>query len=123
MHQDTKEKPFTCHCGASFGRRDLLTRHHRIAGHEGTDIANNDRASDSIDLSANIDQDDSPAGANLPAAVSNLSATQNHYLQPDPEAAVSEMVEGGNEYTNLINRNGYLADQSADIYGCGTMIV
>lgn len=27
---DTKEKPFTCFCGAAFTRRDLLKRHHRI---------------------------------------------------------------------------------------------
>ncbi|CAM1506482.1 Fc.00g061230.m01.CDS01 [Cosmosporella sp. VM-42] len=30
---DTKEKPFLCHCGAAFARRDLLTRHERIAIH------------------------------------------------------------------------------------------
>lgn len=28
---DTNEKPFTCHCGASFTRRDLLKRHSRVA--------------------------------------------------------------------------------------------
>ncbi|KAK7531274.1 uncharacterized protein J3D65DRAFT_637101 [Phyllosticta citribraziliensis] len=27
----TKEKPYKCHCGRGFSRRDLLTRHHRIA--------------------------------------------------------------------------------------------
>ena len=32
---DTKEKPFTCFCGAAFTRRDLLKRHHRIAHEEG----------------------------------------------------------------------------------------
>ena len=31
---DTKEKPFICRCGAAFTRRDLLTRHQRIALHE-----------------------------------------------------------------------------------------
>lgn len=31
---DTKEKPFSCNCGASFGRRDLLTRHQRVSGHD-----------------------------------------------------------------------------------------
>ncbi|KAH6654314.1 hypothetical protein BKA67DRAFT_274853 [Truncatella angustata] len=30
----TKEKPFVCHCGSAFTRRDLLTRHQRIATHE-----------------------------------------------------------------------------------------
>ncbi|ETS76300.1 hypothetical protein PFICI_11687 [Pestalotiopsis fici W106-1] len=29
----TKEKPFVCHCGHAFARRDLLTRHQRINTH------------------------------------------------------------------------------------------
>lgn len=33
---DTKEKPFVCSCRASFTRKDLLTRHHRLSHHEGT---------------------------------------------------------------------------------------
>lgn len=28
---DTKDKPYICRCGAAFARRDLLTRHERIA--------------------------------------------------------------------------------------------
>ncbi|UNI21320.1 hypothetical protein JDV02_007319 [Purpureocillium takamizusanense] len=31
----TKEKPFVCQCGAAFARRDLLTRHERVAVHHG----------------------------------------------------------------------------------------
>lgn len=31
INADTKEKPFTCRCGASFTRNDLLKRHSRIA--------------------------------------------------------------------------------------------
>lgn len=34
---DTKEKPFTCFCGAAFTRRDLLKRHHRITHEENPD--------------------------------------------------------------------------------------
>lgn len=34
FNADTKEKPFSCQCGASFGRRDLLTRHQRVSGHD-----------------------------------------------------------------------------------------
>ena len=30
MQLDTKEKPYVCHCGRSFTRRDLLTRHNRL---------------------------------------------------------------------------------------------
>lgn len=35
---DTKEKPYICHCGSAFSRRDLLTRHVRIS-HETNDGA------------------------------------------------------------------------------------
>ncbi|RMX97444.1 hypothetical protein D0867_12776, partial [Hortaea werneckii] len=31
---DTKERPFACACGVTFTRRDLLRRHHRLAGHD-----------------------------------------------------------------------------------------
>ncbi|KAI2631651.1 hypothetical protein GGS21DRAFT_491551 [Xylaria nigripes] len=34
--QHTKEKPYICHCGSAFSRRDLLTRHMRIS-HETND--------------------------------------------------------------------------------------
>jgi hypothetical protein len=40
---DTKEKPFQCGCGASYARRDLLTRHARHGcdnGHSVTDQVN-----------------------------------------------------------------------------------
>lgn len=30
MSADTREKPYACHCGQSFTRRDLLTRHQRL---------------------------------------------------------------------------------------------
>lgn len=34
---DTKDKPYLCHCGAAFARRDLLTRHERLShGHNGS---------------------------------------------------------------------------------------
>lgn len=31
---DTKEKPFTCSCGACFTRQDLLARHYKISQHD-----------------------------------------------------------------------------------------
>ncbi|KAL4788696.1 hypothetical protein BJX76DRAFT_3404 [Aspergillus varians] len=36
----TKEKPYTCFCGAAFSRRDLLKRHMGITGHEDTNPPN-----------------------------------------------------------------------------------
>ncbi len=32
---DTRDKPYKCSCGSAFTRRDLLTRHWRIAQHDG----------------------------------------------------------------------------------------
>lgn len=32
---DTREKPYSCRCGATFTRRDLLTRHWRLSQHAG----------------------------------------------------------------------------------------
>lgn len=32
-NSDTNEKPFSCYCGASFSRRDLLRRHERVSCH------------------------------------------------------------------------------------------
>ena len=31
LRADTKEKPYSCSCGHSFSRKDLLTRHERLA--------------------------------------------------------------------------------------------
>ncbi|KAI9162862.1 Hydrogen peroxide stress regulator 1 [Paramyrothecium foliicola] len=31
---DTKEKPYICHCGSAFARRDLLARHQRLQAHD-----------------------------------------------------------------------------------------
>jgi hypothetical protein len=45
LHADTKEKPFSCDCGASFGRRDLLTRHQRVSGHDPVDATHDTPAS------------------------------------------------------------------------------
>ncbi|OJJ03230.1 hypothetical protein ASPVEDRAFT_718732 [Aspergillus versicolor CBS 583.65] len=36
----TKEKPYTCFCGAAFSRRDLLKRHMGITGHEDSNPPN-----------------------------------------------------------------------------------
>lgn len=55
---DTKEKPFICHCGAAFTRRDLLTRHQRLAFHEDGPV-------------------ETPAGA-VSDSIPSVSSVENH---------------------------------------------
>lgn len=50
---DTKEKPFICHCGAAFARRDLLTRHKRISSHDDDTPTDKPSAADA-DLAAAV---------------------------------------------------------------------
>jgi hypothetical protein len=41
---DTKEKPFVCRCGAAFTRRDLLSRHQKIAQQDDGDTGTHETA-------------------------------------------------------------------------------
>ncbi|RDW87883.1 hypothetical protein BP5796_03577 [Coleophoma crateriformis] len=43
--RDTREKPFACHCGQAFTRRDLLRRHERIS-HADSQVSSNPAASE-----------------------------------------------------------------------------
>ncbi|KAL2820489.1 hypothetical protein BDW59DRAFT_174519 [Aspergillus cavernicola] len=52
----TKEKPYTCFCGAAFSRRDLLKRHMGITGHEDTNPPNT--KSSSPKSRSRLDHDD-----------------------------------------------------------------
>lgn len=95
-----------------------------MAGHENIDVTNNDEIVNSGDSSGNLNQDDTPAEADLAVAVSlsNLNANPNHCLQSNTESTVPEMVNGGNEYADLIDQSGYLPDLSTNIYSGGKMI-
>ena len=96
---DTKEKPYVCcQCGAAFARRDLLTRHQRIALHED--------ASESPDGPTEPDsgeQNHGPVEADLAAAVSLSGMSVHHWPQQQP-APPAEL------YPMAASRNGTLVD-------------
>ncbi|RWA03572.1 hypothetical protein EKO27_g11534 [Xylaria grammica] len=74
----TKEKPFICHCGAAFTRRDLLTRHERIVGH------------DPVSITGLSDYDGQPGGSPEAAeseAASLSSMRTNQWAQKPPYIA------------------------------------
>ncbi|KAJ8132791.1 hypothetical protein O1611_g833 [Lasiodiplodia mahajangana] len=79
----TKEKPFVCHCGAAFTRRDLLTRHERIAAHETPTGADGGQSRTSQDVATEPDV----AVADAAASLSSMSATwaqQSQYINNQP---------------------------------------
>lgn len=71
MRTHTKEKPFVCHCSAAFTRRDLLTRHQRIALHENTPQNSQDAVSEQISEQTTVDSDMAAAAA--AASLSGMS--------------------------------------------------
>ncbi|KAK8090272.1 C2H2 type zinc finger domain-containing protein [Apiospora hydei] len=83
----TKEKPFICHCGAAFTRRDLLTRHQRIALHEKTPDGPPDNASDKGHQTSGVDD---MAAAAAAASLSGMSM--------NPWAHQSQQPLGANGY-------------------------
>ncbi|KAK2032521.1 hypothetical protein LX32DRAFT_582696 [Colletotrichum zoysiae] len=77
----TKEKPFICRCGAAFARRDLLTRHQRIAFHEdGSESPEGPSEPDS-------GENHGPVEADLAAAVSLSGMSVDHWAQQQPASS------------------------------------
>ncbi|KAH7013014.1 hypothetical protein EDB80DRAFT_709225 [Ilyonectria destructans] len=72
----TKEKPYVCHCGSSFARRDLLRRHERLAHEQSTPAV--------------IDHDILVTADNLPAEVNDSTPGASGDVGPQPsQTAVS----------------------------------
>lgn len=74
---DTKEKPFTCFCGAAFTRRDLLKRHNRLTHEGGTESQDRGSEGASSDIRAT-------AGAVQPPR--DARATPRAGVLPPPSA-------------------------------------
>ncbi|KXH42912.1 hypothetical protein CSIM01_06020 [Colletotrichum simmondsii] len=97
----TKEKPFICRCGAAFARRDLLTRHQRIAFHE------DGSESPGVPSEPDSGETHGPVEADLAAAVSLSGMSVDHWAQQQqPPAPPSEL------YPMAVPRNGALVDAS-----------
>ncbi|KAI3547493.1 hypothetical protein CABS01_11122 [Colletotrichum abscissum] len=97
----TKEKPFICRCGAAFARRDLLTRHQRIAFHE------DGSESPGVPSEPDSGETHGPVEADVAAAVSLSGMSVDHWAQQQqPPAPPSEL------YPMAVPRNGALVDAS-----------
>jgi uncharacterized Zn-finger protein len=96
---DTKEKPYQCHCGAAFTRRDLLTRHRRITTHENIPkecVENSRVQSDQDGANSDIDTTSVTAAAAAAASLSTMSMhpwSQQRESIFEPIDAVTEQLQ------------------------------
>jgi hypothetical protein len=105
---DTREKPYSCRCGAAFTRRDLLTRHWRITHHAGNPDA---ESTTSTETATTID---APA-LNVPSAgaveahlVPQVHANQLDLQHPPPtyqelQPAPPYHDEGFEDFRDFVN--------------------
>jgi hypothetical protein len=91
---DTREKPYTCRCGAAFTRRDLLTRHWRITQHAGNPaVADSTSSSETATIDTAQHQESSHLfdtalnGVHIAGAVGATAQVQSSRL--DLETAVT----------------------------------
>lgn len=69
---DTKDKPYICRCGAAFARRDLLTRHERIAHEQNNDNSTRSSLPRQTDAQVPNYSAQSPFGRPVPVHASPL---------------------------------------------------
>lgn len=81
LNLDTKEKPYICHCGSAFSRRDLLTRHQRISHESATSTSPDAPTSDDVPQVA-IEPDSLSAADLTPVSDVGVQGwiPQPHYL-------------------------------------------
>ncbi|RYP70919.1 hypothetical protein DL771_005169 [Monosporascus sp. 5C6A] len=115
---DTKEKPYICHCGSAFSRRDLLTRHQRISHETASSTSPDAPPSDEIQHAA-ADSDRSVASATTPLSDVSvqhwipqpryLDQTQvmvdSHYATSPP--AYHQHISGHEFFENTPNMPGF----------------
>ncbi|KAK1625717.1 hypothetical protein BDP81DRAFT_380925 [Colletotrichum phormii] len=86
LRTHTKEKPYGCHCGQAFARRDLLTRHERLYHAAGT--------------------------ANTPLAKSPMTpGLGQNSAAPNPWPVYHEVTQGTSQMT--LNMSGQLENQGS----------
>ncbi|KAG9386862.1 hypothetical protein A1F94_003612 [Pyrenophora tritici-repentis] len=82
--EDTREKPYSCRCGAAFTRRDLLTRHWRITHHAGNAGVTESTSSTETATTLDAPQQQDPSHVHpVPASrlsVSDASVTHAHLV-------------------------------------------
>ncbi|KAI5201915.1 hypothetical protein AUEXF2481DRAFT_48715 [Aureobasidium subglaciale EXF-2481] len=77
----TKEKPFSCTCGASFGRRDLLTRHQRVNHHKAADQSQADTVT-VVDLNEAVQEDPGEVDESTQTITAELDTRVDSWFDP-----------------------------------------
>lgn len=109
---DTKEKPFICQCQAAFARRDLLTRHQRIALHEDADASGSpDGLLEPEQKLDSGEQQHGPIEADMAAAVSLSAMSVHPWPQQPPLSPAKSAVE---PYPIAVPRNGILVNDDVE---------
>ncbi|KAI1644114.1 uncharacterized protein F4817DRAFT_319136 [Daldinia loculata] len=76
----TKEKPYVCHCGSAYSRRDLLTRHQRIT-HETLSPRSPDGPPSEDNHQLAAAEEDPPSEDPISSAASIPDMNMNHNIQ------------------------------------------
>ncbi|KKK15442.1 hypothetical protein ARAM_005354 [Aspergillus rambellii] len=101
----TKEKPYTCFCGAAFSRRDLLKRHTGIT-HQDTITPNTSTTSSLVSPKSQSDQDVVKHPRRRPS-----TQTRQYHAPPDPPQEIALPPSPGVQWT--MQQSSYLGhDQS-----------
>lgn len=91
---DTKDKPYICHCGTAFARRDLLTRHERLSHDHNSPYR---RVQASTDLQAS--KSDTVAQSHADA-LNAIDISLSGWTAPDSEKGT------GNQWLDRENNSG-----------------
>ncbi|KAL2867862.1 C2H2-type zinc finger protein [Aspergillus lucknowensis] len=109
----TKEKPYTCFCGAAFSRRDLLKRHMGIAGHEDSNPPRT--KSTSPKSQSQIDRDN--AKQRIRRASTSVRANRAPHISdaPPQDVIVPPSPEEPEVIQWTMQRNGYSLGQDPNV--------
>ncbi|KAL7943880.1 fungal-specific transcription factor domain-containing protein [Trichoderma barbatum] len=95
----TKDKPYICHCGTAFARRDLLTRHERLAhGHNGS----YHKVHAPTDYQATTDN---IASQSLTETTNAIDVSLSNWIAPNPEKGTRRQWPQQNESSEIFHQD------------------